>query len=59
LLRLSDDGVQSEPVVPADGAQLRTAIAAARDMDDDTPRPGTQCRYCPYAHDICRDAPPT
>ena len=56
LLRLADDGVTTEPVVPADDSTLAAAIAAARNMENDEPRPGIQCRYCPYAGDICRDA---
>jgi RecB family exonuclease len=59
LLRIGDDGAAFEPVVPAEPAALRAAIARAKTMETDEPRPGAQCSYCPYAHDICQAAPPS
>jgi superfamily I DNA/RNA helicase/RecB family exonuclease len=57
LLRISDDGAAFEAIVPASFDRLRDGIARASVMADE-PRPGDQCRYCPYAHNPC-DAAPT
>jgi DNA helicase-2/ATP-dependent DNA helicase PcrA len=56
LLRISDGTAQMDAVEPASGTELLAAIAAASEMTDDSPKPGSDCRYCPYAHDVCRDA---
>jgi ATP-dependent exoDNAse (exonuclease V) beta subunit len=57
LLRISGADVHAEALAPASDAVLRTAIAASRAMESDEARPGPGCRLCPYAHDVCRDAP--
>jgi RecB family exonuclease len=53
LLRISMTGAALEPVAPASPADLSRAIATARTMESDEPRPGIQCRSCPYATIVC------
>jgi DNA helicase-2/ATP-dependent DNA helicase PcrA len=56
LLRISVNGVAYEAIVPASLDRLRDGIARASVMADE-PRPGDQCRYCPYAQNPCDAAP--
>jgi RecB family exonuclease len=53
LLRIEANRAALEAVVPASHDALAAAIAAAHSMDSDEPRPGAQCRTCPYAQNIC------
>jgi RecB family exonuclease len=57
VLRIGADGASFEAIVPATEEQLRNAVASARTMESDEPRPGPQCTYCPYAHNVCAAAP--
>jgi RecB family exonuclease len=57
VLRIGGDGAAFEAIVPATEEQLRRAVASARTMESDEPRPGPQCTYCPYAHNVCAAAP--
>lgn len=53
LLRIGGDGARLEYVEPATDSALANAIASAQAMDSDEPRPGAQCRMCPYAAGVC------
>ncbi len=55
VLRLSPDEATFAELEPLDDAVLDEAIRAAARLDDDTPRPGAQCRSCPYAGPLCRE----
>lgn len=57
LLRLNPGDVHEEKIEPASDAALEAAVAGATSMETDEPRPGPGCRTCPYAHDVCLDAP--
>ena len=57
VLRIAADRASFETIVPATEEQLRRAVASARTMESDEPRPGSQCTYCPYAHNVCAAAP--
>lgn len=57
LLRIGLESAALEPVAPASTSALSQAIAAARRMERDDPRPGIQCRTCPYALVACDAAP--
>jgi DNA helicase-2/ATP-dependent DNA helicase PcrA len=53
LLRIGADFARLEDVEPASEAALEGAIASAQAMDSDEPRPGSQCRMCPYSAGVC------
>jgi DNA helicase-2/ATP-dependent DNA helicase PcrA len=53
LLRIGLDSASLEAVAPASEQALSAAIAEAEAMDNDEPRPGIQCRTCPYAAGVC------
>jgi DNA helicase-2/ATP-dependent DNA helicase PcrA len=57
LLRINPGDVHEDDITPATDAELEAAVIAAKSMESDEARPGIGCRSCPYAHDICRDAP--
>jgi superfamily I DNA/RNA helicase/RecB family exonuclease len=57
VLRIAADRASFEAIVPATEEQLRRAVASARTMESEEPRPGPQCTYCPYAHSVCAAAP--
>ncbi len=57
LLRIGAHHARLEAVAPASASDLSAAVASAQAMDSDEPRPGDQCRTCPYALIICDSAP--